>query len=287
MFEIPGYSVNAKLAEGACAEIYVAVERATGRLAAIKRLHPRHIANKTEHKRLAEEGALGLRLGQQDNIVQTYAVGKDGALPYVVLEYVEGRTLRGILVDRKRLGEGDVLRLAKDLARGLRFLHNAGVCHKDLKPDNIMINQDGVVKLLDFGFAESYRSFRLFRPSLEGSLPYMAPEMFRTKRSTPATDIYALGCTLYECAAGFQPFGGMSDNEIVAKQTDLKLTPPSIRQTNPAISVLTERMILTAVQKEAARRFKTADEILLDLARNPALREVQESTRLLGAEASG
>jgi serine/threonine-protein kinase len=277
MFDISGYTINAKLAEGACAEIYAGVNRATGTLVAVKRLHPRHSANKSEYKRLTEEGELGLRLGQQDNIVQTYGVGRDGDFPFVVLEYVDGRSLREILVERKKLSEIEVLNLAKGLARGLRFLHNAGVCHKDLKPDNIMITHDGVAKLLDFGFAENIRSFRLFRRSLEGSLPYMAPEMFTTKRATPATDIYALGCTLYECAAGFQPFGGMSDNEIVSKQTNVKLAPPPAREANPGISIYTEKMILTALQKETAKRFKSADEVLLDLARNPALRNSRET----------
>ena len=289
MFDIPGYTINKKLAEGACAEIYAGVDQTTGMLVAIKRLHPRHAVNKSEYKRLAEEGALGLRLrqqGQQDNIVHTYRVGTDGELPYVVLEYVDGRTLREILVERKKLSEMEVLKLAKGLARGLRFLHNAGVCHKDLKPDNIMVTLDGVVKMLDFGFAENYKAFRLFRPSLEGSLPYMAPEMFTTKRSTPSTDIYALGCTLYECAAGFQPFGGMSDNEIVAKQTNLKLTPLAIRQGSPGISVFTERMIMMALEKEPARRFKSADEVLLDLARNPSLREANDSRVLASRHAT-
>jgi serine/threonine-protein kinase len=280
MFDLPGYTVNTKLAEGACAEIFAGVEQSTGTLVAIKRLHPRHLSNKSEYKRLTEEGALGLRLGQQDNIVQTYRAGKDGDLPYVILEYVDGRTLREILVERKQLSEVEVLKLAKGMARGLRFIHNAGVCHKDLKPDNLMINKEGVVKLLDFGFAENVKAFRLFRRSLEGSLPYMAPEMFSTKKCSPATDIYALGCTLYECAAGFQPFGGMSDNEIVQKQTNLKLTPPNLRQANPRISVFTEQMILNALQKDPAKRFKSADEVLLDLARNPALRDARESRML-------
>jgi serine/threonine-protein kinase len=135
-----------------------------------------------------------------------------------------------------------------------------------------MVTEGGVAKLLDFGFAEDFRAFRLFRPSLEGSLPYMAPEMFVSKRGTPKTDMYALGCTLYECAAGFQPFGGMSDAEIAAKQTNPRLAPPPLRQANRAISVFTENTILTALQKDPAKRFQSADEVLLDVARNPILR---------------
>ncbi|MCY3022097.1 MAG: serine/threonine-protein kinase [Planctomycetota bacterium] len=281
MFDVPGYTINAKLAEGACAEIFAGVQHSTGMLVVLKMLHPRHLTNKTEYKRLTDEGALGLRLGHQDNIVQTYEVGKLDGRPFVVLEYVDGRTLREILIERRMLSELEVLQVAKGLARALRFLHNAGVCHKDLKPDNVMVTEKGIVKLLDFGFAENVKSFKFFGRSLEGSPPYMAPELFSRKRATVATDIYALGCTLYEAAAGFQPFGGMSDNEIVAKQTNMKLTPLAVRQSNPRISVVTEKSILTALEKDAAKRYKSADEVLLDLARNPAWQDSGNSWKSL------
>lgn len=280
MFDIPGITINAKIAEGACAEIYAGIEQSTGRQIALKILHPRHLSNKAEYKRLVDEGALLLKLPQNDNLVQTYKAGMSGQFPYVVMEYVKGRTLREILVQKKKLSDLDVLKLAKGLARALRAIHNASICHKDLKPDNIMINDEGVVKLLDFGFAENTKAFKLFGRSLDGSLPYMAPELFSTKKPTPQTDIYALGCTLYECAAGIQPFGGMSDVEIATKQKDLRYSASAVSQHNPAISVLTERTILTAIQKDVARRFKSADEILLDLARNPLLRDVKDTHRL-------
>ncbi|MGD0093047.1 MAG: serine/threonine-protein kinase [Planctomycetota bacterium] len=270
MFDIPGYSINAKLAEGGCAEIFVGTDRNTGDIVCIKRLHQKHLANRKEYKRLKREGELGLRLGQQENIVHTFKVGQDGKLPFVVLEYVKGRTVRELLVGKKQFAELDVLKMARGLAQGLGFLHTYGVCHKDVKPDNIMITEEGVVKLLDFGFAERYKAFRLFRPSLEGTLSYMAPEMFVSKRATPQTDLYGLGCTLYECAAGFQPFGGMSDNEIAKRQTNTRLDPPPLRQANAGVSVFTEKMILTALQKDPAKRFKAADEVVLDVIRNPA-----------------
>jgi len=281
MFDIPGFTVNAKLAEGACAEIYAAIEQSTGRLVALKVLHPRHLSNKAEYKRLVDEGALGLKFTQHDNIVQFFKAGMVGNLPFVALEYVKGKTLREIIVSKKKLGDLDILKITKGLSRALRAIHNLGICHKDLKPDNIMISEEGNVKLLDFGFAENFKAFKLFGRHLDGSLPYLAPEMFSTKKATPQTDIYALGCTLYECAAGFQPFGGMSDAEVAAKQQNVKLAPPPISSGNPLITQMTERMILMALQKDVAKRFKSADEILLDLARNPALREPRETQRLL------
>ena len=281
MVNIPGYSINVKLAEGACAEIFAGIEHQTSRQVAIKILHTKHLANKAEYKRLVEEGILGLRLPQHDNIVQFYNAGiLDKKIPYIVMEYVKGRTLREMLAEREKFTDIFVLNLAKNLARALRSVHNIFICHKDLKPDNIMIRDDGGVKLLDFGFAEATKGFSLFGKPLEGSLEYMAPELFATKKSTPATDIYALGCTLYEAATGFPPFGGMSEREVIAKQKNMNLHPPSLREANPRISLQTEKTIVTAIQKDVANRFKSADELLLDLSRNIALRANESSQRM-------
>jgi serine/threonine-protein kinase len=253
---------------------------------AIKRLHPRHAANPREHNRLTAEGRLGLALPRHESIVRTLTLGAEDGFPYVVLEYVDGRSLREVVAARKKLTDVEVLALAKGLVLGLRFLHDARVCHKDLKPDNIMIRKDGTVKMLDFGFAERAGGLRLFeRRHLEGSLPYMAPELFMTKRATPATDLYSLGCTLYECAAGFTPFGAMADKEVVAKQTDMRLAAPPLREANPGISLATEAMIMTAVEKNIARRYKSADEMLLDLARNHVWRGVKDPAPILAETA--
>ncbi|HEY3321242.1 MAG TPA: serine/threonine-protein kinase [Planctomycetota bacterium] len=280
MFEIPGVTITAKIAEGACAEIYTGMERGTGKVLALKILHQRHRSNKTEFKRLLAEGELVMRFGQQENLVQGVRTGNADGLPYLIMEYVRGKTLREIIVERKKLSELDILRITKALGRALCALHALNYAHKDMKPDNVIVSHEGVIKLLDFGFAEKFNSFKLFGRSLDGSLPYLAPEMFSTKRGTASTDVYALGCTLYECATGIQPFGGMSDIEIVTRQKDLGYTPPPIRQANPGISPLTEKMILKAIEKDVTKRFQTAAELLLDLKRNPAFRDTPENSRL-------
>jgi len=289
MPDIPGYSLNQKLTEGGCAEIYSALDHKTGKVVVVKVLHPRHVGNKAEHKRLQDEGALGLKMGNHDNVVQTLNAGMSGNLPFVALEFIRGRTLREMVVEKHLFTDIELLKLAKCMCRALRFIHEKGIAHKDIKPDNIMISQDGRLKLLDFGFAEPIKaSFSFFgggNKTLEGSPLYMAPELFATKKATVSTDIYALGCTLYEMATGAPPFTGMSSSQIIALQRDMSASASSISRLNKSVSTFTEKMILTACQKDPHRRFKSVEEVLLDLARNPGWRGARESQRITAVTA--
>jgi serine/threonine protein kinase len=280
MFDIPGYNISQKIAEGGCAEIYGAVDRNTGVAVAVKILHPRHLKNKAEYKRLVQEGELCLSL-KHDNIVHSLKAGVAEGRPYLVLEYLEGKMLRELIAEGRKLNESETLKLTKGLCRALAYLHNAGICHKDVKPDNVMITKTGKIKLIDFGFAENFKSFSLFGRKLEGSPPYMAPELLTSGKATPATDIYALGCTLYEAATGFQPFGGMSKEEIVANQTNMGLSAKSVVLSNPEIAQATDALILTALEKSVAKRFKSIDEMHLTIARHPSLRHLKGSQRLM------
>lgn len=269
MIEIPGYTITTKLAEGACAEIYAALEQASGRLVVIKILHPHNCNNRDEQKRLVEEGQLWLRFGRHENIVQTFRVGTLHKLPFLVQEYINGLTLREILKRKKLLPEVELLKLTRGLCRALHFIHDAGVVHKDIKPDNVMVTQNGLVKVLDFGFAEMVKSFKLFGRKLEGSPPYMAPELFATKKASVSTDVYAVGCTLYEMASGAPPYAGRSNNDTIAWQRQMALAAAPLRGQHKHISAQTEKIILTACQKDPAKRYKSVDEMMLDLARHP------------------
>jgi serine/threonine-protein kinase len=279
MINIPGFTISNKIAEGGCAQIFCGVDQSTGHPVAIKILQPRNLSNKAESKRLIDEGNLGLKL-QHVNIVRTFAAGVAGNLPYVVLEYIKGHMLREMVVKKQLLGNVETISLARGLTNGIRYLHNQGIYHRDIKPDNIMICEDGTIKLLDLGFAENTKAFSFFGRKLEGSPAYMAPELLTTKKASFATDLYALGCTLYEAATGFTPFGGMSDNETISNQTNLRATPRPIQSVNPRVSTITEKMIARALMKDPAHRYKSADEMMMDIARNPANSDPKSSNRL-------
>jgi serine/threonine protein kinase len=276
---IQGYRPIRKIADGGCAEIYEAEEGGSSQRVVIKILHAHNYQNPAERKRLLNEGALGMRLRHEEYLVKIMKVGQVEQIPYLIMELAPGQTLREILRERKQLTDGEVLRLALAMAHALRYLHSNGVYHRDVKPDNIMVSGTHSIKLLDLGFAESRGgSFlkKLFtgttnRP-VEGSPPYLAPELILTKQASPATDIYALGCTLYECAAGCVPFSGNSDQEIMARQIDLQRRPRPIEELNQRISHETQRLILKAIEKHPRHRFPTADELWLELHRHPATR---------------
>lgn len=270
---ISGCVLGRKIADGACGEIYEAQDVNTQQFVVVKILHPRHHGNKTETRRLFTEGSLGLRLRHHEHLVRTLRMGDINGTPYVVQELAPGRSLREILRER-RMRDGELLRLTVAMAKALQYMHGLGIYHKDVKPDNIMIDDvSGSIKLLDLGFAETRLSATLtfFGRTLEGSPAYMAPEMLLERRASPATDIYSLGCTLYEAATGSVPFPGLSDREIMAKQTDLKLRPPAIVDTNREVSFLTQKIILTALEKKVPFRYRSADEIWLELARHPSV----------------
>lgn len=272
---IPGYVLTRKLAEGGCAIVYEGRETMGSGKVAIKVLHPRHLNNKAEHKRLINEGAIGERLGEHEHIVSTVSSGMAGKLPYVILEFLPGRTLRELLRARSVLSTREIVELSRALAQAMRALHNAGIFHRDMKPENVMLGGHGMIKIIDLGFAESQLSVKLsfFGRSLDGSPAYMAPEYIRTKKPSLASDVYGLGCTLYEAATGSPPMAGASDNEVMKKQLNKGLEAEPVRSVNPQISQATETLIMNAVAKDPKRRYRSVDEFLLELSRHELFNE--------------
>lgn len=278
--QIPDCVVIRKITEGGCAEIYEGTDIDTKRKVAIKVLHQRHLQNKTEQKRMLQEAALGLKLQECPYLVETLRSGKVGERPYIVFEFIPGVTLRELVRTYKRLTNAEVVQIAGAVGRAMRFMHQAGYYHKDIKPDNIMLDGEGTIKLLDLGFAESFTSVKLsfFGRTLEGSPLYMAPELIRTKKPSPATDIYALGCALYEAATGSPPFVADTDQQVLEKQCDMSARPTPVMEINSEITPFTQKLIMSALEKSTEKRHKSADEFMLDLARNPLAQRSESRT---------
>ena len=211
--EVGGYVVERLLGAGGMGEVYLARELKLGRPVAFKVL-PRHALADPERAERFKREARALSALNHPNLVTVYDVGEHAGLAYIAMEYVEGRTLRSLLEDRPRLGES--LAIAAQIAEALAAAHQAGVVHRDVKPDNVMVRPDGYVKLLDFGLA------KLTEPSAPrgdgpgvtragaamGTLAYMSPEQAAGEAVDHRTDIWSLGVLIYELVAGRKPFGG-------------------------------------------------------------------------------
>lgn len=284
MIQIPDCVISRKIAEGGCAEIYEGTDIDTKRKVAVKLLHARHLNNKTEQKRMLNEGALGMRLRHCPYLVEALKVGKIGERPYIIFEYIPGQTLRELIREYKRMTNVEVVQIASAIGRAVRFMHQAGFYHKDIKPDNVMLDGKGTIKLIDLGFAETVSNlkFSFFGRTLEGSPSYMAQELIRSKKPTAGSDIYALGCTLYEAATGQTPFPADSDQGVLEKQCDMALRPTPVSDINTDITIFTQKMIMQALEKNPDARHKSADEFLLDLARNPLTQQSDRNMKAVG-----
>ena len=276
---IPGVSLERKVAEGATSDVYRGTDDMSGCAVAVKVLSVKNRDKSDEIKRLVREGELAAKIKYHDCIAQTFRHGKVDKIPYIVQEWVEGNLLREVIRKRKVLQDKEIVMLAAAIGRALRHIHENGILHKDVKPDNIFCCPDGGFKLIDFGNAEPIIGWKLpFLRKLEGSPAYMAPEYILTKRAGIQSDIYSLCCTLYECATGRPPYVGGNIDDILKQHIDPHKSAESPRNINKKISVYTNRMIALGLSKDPAKRYKTAHELLMEIARNP-LYEVNLSDR--------
>ena len=186
---------------------------------------------------------------------------------YVVTEYLTGRTLAEHLKDPDRLAEAETVSIARRICEALRYLHEKGVVHYDLKPANIMLCTDGSIRLIDFGLAQPVETgrFHLRGPApAMGTVAYVSPEQIRRKRGRPSADIYSLGGMLYEMLTGSPPFPG--DDPFLIGSQRLTGDPAAPRTLNPGLSPQVEEIVLRAMQRDPARRYPSAAAMLADLA---------------------
>jgi serine/threonine-protein kinase len=250
------YRIEERLGEGAVGVVFRARREPDGALIALKVLKGAVGADGTFRARFVHE-ARAARHVVHDHVVPVLDTGEADGTSYLVAAYVAGGSLEDRLRTEGALALEEVLRIAADLATGLDALHREGLIHRDVKPSNLMLHSNGRAAITDFGLAKGPAYTVLTKPGqVMGTLDYLAPELIRGEAATPATDIHAFGCVVYECVTGTPPFGGKSLFELGSAH--LREPPPDPRELRPDVSPSFAWTLQRPLQKDAGDRPPTA-----------------------------
>lgn len=256
------YEIRALLGEGGMAEVYRALDKTSGREVVLKLPHLAIAGDLAAFNRYRREIEVAAGLDHPG----LQRLRSEPHARYMVLDYVEGETLRAYLAARGQLPVDEVVRIGIELAETLQYVHEQGVVHRDLKPDNILIGPDGRVTLTDFGIALRLASRRLTFSHLSnavGTPDYMAPEQVRGERGDARTDVYALGAMLYELLAGVVPYP--ADDAISAMQHKVLTDPPLVRRSRPDVPVPLEAVLYRALRRRPQERYASMTALAHDL----------------------
>lgn len=257
------YEIIKTIGEGGMANVYLANDTILDRKVAIKVLRG-DLSNDEKFIRRFKREALSVSNLSHPNIVEVYDVGEEDGNYYIVMEYIEGKTLKQLLQKRGALTLNEVIDITTQLTDGLAHAHEAYIIHRDIKPQNIMIEDNGLVKITDFGIAMALNSTQLTQTnSVMGSVHYLPPEQANGKGSTVKSDIYSLGILMYELLTGSVPFKGDTAVEIALKHMKEKI--PSIRKQNPTIPQSVENIVLKATAKNPKNRYDNVRDMYKDL----------------------
>lgn len=257
------YQIIKSIGEGGMANVYLAYDTILDRNVAVKVLRG-DLATDEKFVRRFQREALSASSLTNPNIVEVYDVGEDNGEYYIVMEYVEGKHLKNLLKKRGKLTVPEVVDIVLQITSGLSVAHDSYIIHRDIKPQNILILDNGLVKITDFGIAVAMNATQLTQTnSVMGSVHYLPPEQASGKGATLQSDIYSIGILMYELLTGKLPFKGDNAVEIALKH--LKEPMPSIRDEYPEIPQSVENIILKATAKNPKNRYADAREMHEDL----------------------
>ena len=269
------YEIIAKVGAGGMSDVYKAKDHILGRFVAIKVLKQEYSEDRNfvTKFRIEAQSAAGL---EHPNIVNIYDVGNADDMYFIVMEYVEGITLKTYIEKKGQLSFKEAESIAIQVARGIEAAHNKNIIHRDIKPQNIIISTEGKVKVTDFGIAKA-ASTNTISSDVMGSVHYVSPEQARNGYVDARSDIYSLGIVMYEMITGRVPFDGDTTVSVAIQHLQEEMTAPSVYAPNVPISC--EKIILKCTQKNQDRRYQNIADLLTDLRKsisNPDLDFVED-----------
>jgi eukaryotic-like serine/threonine-protein kinase len=257
------YAVERTLGTGGMAVVYLARDEELGRPVAIKVLEERFAGDEHFRERFVREARMAAGLAHP-NVVSIYDAGEEDGTPFIVMECVEGTTLAEEVARRKRLPAGEVVDLALQACGGLAHAHDAGLVHRDVKPQNLLLREDGVLKIADFGIARTADATQLTQVgTVLGTVQYLSPEQAAGEQVTAAADLYSLGAVLYELLTGRPPRSFESLAELGARQGE-PIAP--VRELAPEVPESLEEVVMRCLAKNTAYRPESAAALAHQLA---------------------
>ena len=255
------YEIIDIVGSGGMADVYKAKDQRLSRFVAIKVLKPEYSSDRSFVNKFRGEAQSAAGLSHP-NIVNVYDVGEDSGLYYIVMELVEGITLKRFIEKKGKLEIKEAVGITIQIAQGMEAAHNNNIIHRDIKPQNIIISREGKVKVTDFGIAKASNSNTITSNAM-GSVHYLSPEQARGGYSDEKSDIYSLGVSLYEMLSGKVPFAG--DNTVSVALLHIQGEAVPLRELEPDIPISLEKIVQKCMQKRSERRYHSASELIADL----------------------
>ncbi len=256
------YRIVARLGSGGMADVYLAEDSLLGRRVALKLLHHRFAEDQEFVERFRREASSAAGLSHP-NVVAVFDRGEWNGTYYIAMEYLPGRSLKAVVREHGALSPNDAIDIVVQILLATRFAHKRGIIHRDIKPHNVILDEEGRAKVTDFGIARAGASDMTMTGSILGTAQYLSPEQAQGHAVRETSDLYAVGVVLYELLTGNVPFEGDSAVSIALKQVSVEPVPPS--QINPEVSPALEAVVMRSLAKEPTARFASADDFIAAL----------------------